>query len=89
MGLDLSLGKLSEIDQQNMPVFGAWSSHYKVGVVVGKRNQVVYFTFFEPECFNYVLYFHAEEVYEEDLVIECNDYLVLPDSHLLYFRIES
>lgn len=89
MRLDLSFGKLSEIDQQDMPIFGAWSGHDKVGIIVGKRNQVVYFIFFEPEGFYNVLYFHAEEVNKEDLVIQGYHNLVLSNSHLLYLRIES
>jgi hypothetical protein len=85
MSFDLSLGKLTKIDKQNMSILDAGSSHYKVGIVIGKRNQIVDFIFLKSEGFNDVLNFHTEEVNKEDLVIESHHYLVLPDSDLLYF----
>ncbi len=85
MGLNLPLGKLAKIDQQDMSILNARSSHYKVSIVVGKRNQIVDFIFLEPESFNDMLNFHAEEVHKENFVVEGYHYLVLPDSDLFYF----
>jgi small-conductance mechanosensitive channel len=68
-----------------MPVLSARGCHYEVSIIIGQGNQIVYFIFFESEGFDYMLYFHTEQVNQEDLVVKSNHYLVLAYFNLLDF----
>lgn len=79
MRFDFPFGQSAEVDQQHMTVIHMRHCQNEVVIVVGQRDQVVDLILLKFECLDDVLDFHAEQVHQENLVVDCHCDLVLSD----------